>query len=94
MKLLRTTAFLTTRMLSAPASAADVVIGVPNWPLVEVTANVIKAVVEQNLGLTVELQTGTNPVIFEAMDKGTMQIHPEVWLPISSPRSTAILERL
>lgn len=81
MKLLRTTAFLTTLMLSAPTYAADVVIGVPNWPSVEVTANVIKAVVEQNFGLTVELQTGTNPVIFEAMDKGTMQIHPEVWLP-------------
>ena len=66
---------------SVPAMAADVVIGVPNWPSVEVTANVIKAVAEKNLGLKVELQTGTNPVIFEAMDKGTMQIHPEVWLP-------------
>ena len=33
------------------------------------------------MGLTVELQTGTNPVIFEAMDKGSMQVHPEVWLP-------------
>ena len=81
MKLLHTTAFLTTCALSAPVFAADVVVGVPNWPSVEVTANVIKAIVEQNLGLTVELQTGTNPVIFEAMDKGSMQIHPEVWLP-------------
>ncbi len=64
-----------------PALAADLVVGVPNWPSVTVTANVIKAVVEKNMGLTVELQTGTNPVIFEAMDKGSMQVHPEVWLP-------------
>ena len=81
MKLLHTTAFLTALSLCTPAFAADVVVGVPNWPSVEVTANVIKAVVEKNLGLKVELQTGTNPVIFEAMAKGTMQIHPEVWLP-------------
>ena len=72
---------VTTLALTSPALAADLVVGVPNWPSVTVTANVIKAVVEKNMGLTVELQTGTNPVIFEALDKGSMQIHPEVWLP-------------
>lgn len=55
--------------------------GVPNCPSVTVTANIIEAVVEQNLGLSVELQTATNPVIFEAMGTGSMHIHPEVWLP-------------
>ncbi len=40
-----------------------------------------KVVLEDNLGLEVELQNGTNPVIFEAMSKGSMQVHPEVWLP-------------
>jgi len=29
----------------------------------------------------VELQNGTNPIIFEAMDSGAMHVHPEVWLP-------------
>ena len=75
------TAIATTLAIASPALAADLVVGVPNWPSVTVTANVIKAVVEANMGLTVELQTATNPVIFEAMDKGSMQIHPEVWLP-------------
>ena len=28
-----------------------------------------------------ELQNGTNPVVFEAMDSGAMHVHPEVWLP-------------
>ena len=63
------------------AQAADVVIGVPNWPSVRVTAHVLKVVLEDNLGLDVELQNGTNPVVFEAMDSGAMHVHPEVWMP-------------
>ena len=63
------------------AQAADVVIGVPNWPSATATANILKVVLEDSLGLEVELQNGTNPVIFEAMDAGSMHVHPEVWLP-------------
>ena len=63
------------------AQAADVVIGVPNWPSVLATAHVLKVAMEDNLGLEVELQNGTNPVVFEAMDTGAMHVHPEVWLP-------------
>jgi len=63
------------------AQAADVVIGVPNWPSVLATAHVIKVAMENNLGLEVELQNATNPVVFEAMDTGSMHVHPEVWLP-------------
>ncbi|MDE0058881.1 MAG: hypothetical protein OXP07_12225 [Defluviicoccus sp.] len=65
----------------SPAQAADVVIGVPNWPSAAATANILKVVLEDNLGVQVELQNGTNPVIFEAMDTGSMHVHPEVWLP-------------
>ena len=65
----------------SPAQAADVVVGVPNWPSVAATANILKVVLEDNLGLEVELQNATNPVIFEAMDSGSMHVHPEVWLP-------------
>ena len=63
------------------AQPADVVIGVPNWPSAAATASILKVVLEDNLGLEVELQNGTNPVIFEAMDTGSMHVHPEVWLP-------------
>ena len=41
-------------------------------------------VIEDNFGLEVELQSGTNPVVFEAMDSGSMHVHPEVWLPNQS----------
>lgn len=68
-------------LLAPAAFAADVVIGVPNWPSVRVTAHVLKVALEDNLGLEVELQNGTNPVVFEAMDAGSMHVHPEVWLP-------------
>ena len=67
--------------VASVAQAADVVIGVPNWPSVRVTAHVLKVIMEDNLGLEVELQNGTNPVVFEAMDSGAMQVHPEVWMP-------------
>ena len=66
---------------SSPAFAADVVVGLQNWPSAAATAHVIKAVIEENLGLEVELQNGTNPIIFEAMDRGSMDVMPEVWLP-------------
>ena len=67
--------------IGSVAQAADVVIGVPNWPSVRATAHVLKVALEENLGVEVELQNGTNPVIFEAMDTGAMHVHPEVWLP-------------
>ncbi len=72
---------VTAAMSVSAAQAADVIIGVPNWPSVKVTAHVLKVVMEDNLGLEVELQNGTNPVVFEAMDSGAMHVHPEVWLP-------------
>ncbi len=70
-----------TMTVGGIAQAADVVIGVPNWPSVRVTAHVLKVIMEDNLGLEVELQNGTNPVVFEAMDSGAMHVHPEVWMP-------------
>ena len=66
---------------SNAATAADVVIGVPNWPSVAATAHVLKVIIEDNFGLEVELQNGTNPIVFEAMDSGAMHAHPEVWMP-------------
>ncbi len=67
--------------MTGTVQAADVVIGAPNWTSVQATAHVLKLVLEDNLGLEVEVQNGTNPVVFEAMDKGSMHVHPEVWLP-------------
>ena len=67
--------------VSGIATAADMVIGVPNWPSVKATGDILKFVIEDNFGVEVELQSGTNPIIFEAMDTGSMDVHPEVWMP-------------
>lgn len=61
--------------------AADVVIGVPNWPSVQATAHVLKVALESKLGLEVELKEGTNESVFDAMHAGSMHVHPEAWLP-------------
>lgn len=73
----------TALLCAAPmlAQAADVVLGVPNWPTAAATSYILKVVLEDNYGLDVEMQTGTNSVIFEGMDRGSIEVHPEVWLP-------------
>ena len=83
MKLTRTAlkAAVFSIALSGTAQAADVVIGMPNWTTVQAKAHILKVIIEDNFGLEVELQSATNPIVFEAMDKGSMHIHPEVWLP-------------
>lgn len=63
------------------ALAADVVIGVPNWPSVQATAHILKVSIENELGLEVELKDGSNKSIFDAMDAGSIHVHPEAWLP-------------
>ena len=62
--------------ISSVATAADVVIGVPNWPSVAATASILKVVIEDNFGLEVELQNATNPVVFKAMYSSSMDFHP------------------
>ncbi len=81
MKNLTMTAAAALIAASGAAQAADLVLGVPNWPAANATSNILKIVIEENFGLEVELQNGTNPIIFEAMDAGSMHLHPEVWLP-------------
>ena len=69
-------------MAHGPAAmAADVVIGVPNWPSVQATAHILKVAVEDRLDLDVDLQDGSNTAVFEGMDAGTIHVHPEAWMP-------------
>lgn len=73
--------FAATLPLSNSAFAADIVIGMPNWTTVQAKAHILKRVIEDNFGLEVEIQTGTNAVVFEGIDKGSMHVHPEMWTP-------------
>jgi glycine betaine/proline transport system substrate-binding protein len=58
-----------------------VVIGVPNWPSARATANIIKVVIEDRLGLAAEIREMASPDIFAGMDSGEVHVHPEAWLP-------------
>ncbi len=70
-----------TMGMTGVSKAADIVIGTPNWPSVQITGEILKIIIEDNIGLEVEIQNATNPIVFEAMDKGAMHAHPEVWIP-------------
>jgi glycine betaine/proline transport system substrate-binding protein len=75
------------------ATAADLVIGVPNWSSAAVTAHVLKTVLEEQFDVRVDLEEGTNEEIFARMDAGTAHIHPEVWLPNHDELSTEYVVR-
>ncbi len=65
------------------ALAADINIGVPNWAAAQVISNIMGKVLTNELGVEVAYVPGTNPVIFEAMDRsvGGIDVHPDVWMP-------------
>lgn len=66
---------------SAGAAAADVTIAVPDWPSAKATARVLGKVIETEYGLSVAYREGTVSELFEALDKGEVDVFPEVWLP-------------
>jgi glycine betaine/proline transport system substrate-binding protein len=61
--------------------AADLVVGMPNWPSGQASANIIKYGIEKELGLDVDVQEMGTLIIFAGLDSGQVDIHPEVWQP-------------
>ncbi|EDQ35074.1 ABC-type proline/glycine betaine transport system, periplasmic component [Hoeflea phototrophica DFL-43] len=70
-------------VISAPALAESVKIGVPSWTGAQAIAHILGTVVENRIGGEVEYVPGNNATIFQAMDqgKGDIDVHPDVWLP-------------
>lgn len=69
--------------LNSAVAAEDLRIAVPNWAAAQVMSDIIDKVLTEELGLEVGQVHSTNPVIFEAMDRGggDIDVHPDVWLP-------------
>ncbi|WP_280141859.1 glycine betaine ABC transporter substrate-binding protein [Mesorhizobium sp. YR577] len=61
--------------------AADLVVGMPNWPSGQASANIIKYGIEKKLGLDVEVREMGTLSIFAGLDTGEVDVHTEVWLP-------------
>ncbi|MDQ2067627.1 glycine betaine ABC transporter substrate-binding protein [Xinfangfangia sp. CPCC 101601] len=93
---LKTLAFLSLAVTTPMAAqAADVVIPDPNYISGRTTAFAVKAVIEEALGLEVEMITTTAvPVIFEAMARGNgeIDIWTETWLPNQSGMTTKYVD--
>lgn len=80
-------AAIAVALTPAAAPAADLVIPDPNYAAGRATAFAVKAIVEEAMGLEVEMVTTTAvPVIWEAMARGNGEIDvwTEVWLPNQS----------
>lgn len=63
------------------ALAADLTIGVADWPSARASAHVIGAVIEDRLGLEVDYREGNVAALFALMDAGEVDLVPEIWLP-------------
>ncbi|WP_202913444.1 ABC transporter substrate-binding protein [Acuticoccus sediminis] len=59
-------------------------IGVPDWPTAQVTANIIGDVLAAKYDVAVKLRPIGTVQLFDAIDRGEVDIHPEIWLPNSS----------
>lgn len=66
---------------AACAHAADLVVAMPNWPSGQVTANIIKSSLEENLHLSVDVKEMGTMTAFAGLANGDVDVHPEVWLP-------------
>ena len=68
---------------TAVHAAETIIVGQLNWAYAKVMTNVMKMIVEDNLGVKVDFVPGNHPVFFKAMDqgRGDVDIHPEVWIP-------------
>ncbi len=70
-------------VVSVPAFAEEVKIGVPSWTGAQAIAYVLGEIVQTRIGGTVDYVPGNNATIFQAMDQGEgdIDVHPDVWLP-------------
>ena len=61
--------------------AADLVIAMPNWSSGQATANILKVSLKEKFNLDADAVEMGTLIAFAGLDSGTVDIHPEVWLP-------------
>lgn len=67
--------------VALPATAADLVIAMPNWPSGQATANILKVGIAKKFGLDAEVKELGTLNAFVGFEAGTVDIQPEVWRP-------------
>lgn len=63
------------------AISADLTIAMPNWASGQASANILKVGIKQELGLDADVVEMGTLIAFAGLDSGTVDVHPEVWLP-------------
>ena len=71
----------TALFASAGAQAADLVIAMPNWSSGQATANILKVALKKEFGIEADAVEMGTLIAFAGLNSGTVDIHPEVWLP-------------
>ncbi len=61
--------------------AADLVVGMPNWPSGQASANIIKYGIEKKFGLKVEVRRWARSSLSPGSIPAKWMSHPEVWRP-------------
>lgn len=77
----RAVACLAMGMFGGAASAADLVIAMPNWPSGQATANILSIAIGSEFGLKADVREIGALGAFAGLDNGSIAIHPEVWRP-------------
>jgi glycine betaine/proline transport system substrate-binding protein len=71
----------TALFAGAGAQAADLVIAMPNWSSGQATANILKVALKKEFGIEADAVEMGTLIAFAGLNSGTVDIHPEVWLP-------------
>ncbi|RVH78317.1 glycine betaine ABC transporter substrate-binding protein, partial [Sinorhizobium medicae] len=67
--------------MTAPAAAADLVIAMPPWPSGQAAANILKFGIAKKFSLDAEVRELGTLNAFVGLEKGEIDIQPEVWRP-------------
>ncbi|MEJ5018793.1 glycine betaine ABC transporter substrate-binding protein [Ochrobactrum vermis] len=77
--------FLVTTLLvglpAIPSIAADLVIAMPNWPSGQASANIMKVVIKDQLGIDAKVEEMGTLIAFAGLETGAVDVHPEIWRP-------------
>lgn len=64
-----------------PSLASELVIAMPNWPSGQVSANIMKIVIKDELGLDAKVEEMGTLTAFSGLETGAVDVHPEIWRP-------------
>ncbi|UCG13353.1 MAG: hypothetical protein JSU72_02380 [Deltaproteobacteria bacterium] len=66
---------------SAMAARKNVIIGSLTWSGSQAIEQIMKYVLEEKLDIDVEITTVAQPVLWAALDKGSADVYPDIWMP-------------